>query len=182
MHVSALRRLRLVPLVRRLLVCAAALPLMAFSAPGELEAKIKAAYVFHVIKFVDWPNLPVDALRLCVSGSDPVGALLGELATRQVKDRPLRVDIDNGFDPAQCQVLFVGRGERRWAELQTRLRGGSVLTISDQDGFARVGGVVGFYSDGGRIRLEINPDAARNANLRISAKLLEVARTVPVDR
>ncbi len=54
-----------------------------------------------------------------------------------------------------------------------------MLTVSDQDGFARGGGIVGLYPEGGKIKLEINPDAARSANLRISAKLLELARTVP---
>lgn len=156
--------------------------LMAFAPlarPAELEAKVKAAYVFHVIKFVDWPALPGDALTLCINGSDAVSALLGDLAGKPVKDRPLRILASLPADAAQCQVLYVGGPERRWAELQPRLRGHSVLTLSDQDGFARNGGIVGFYPEAGRIRLEINPEAARQANLRISAKLLELARTVP---
>ncbi|MBP7445759.1 MAG: YfiR family protein [Zoogloea sp.] len=147
--------------------------------PGELEAKIKAAYVFHIIKFVDWPNLPADTLHLCVAGSDGVTLLLGDLAGKQIKDRALKVDNDGSFDPSQCQVLYLGRPDRRWPELQARLRGQAVLTVSDQDGFARGGGIVGLYPEGGKIKLEINPDAARSANLRISAKLLELARTVP---
>jgi hypothetical protein len=53
------------------------------------------------------------------------------------------------------------------------------LTVGDADNFAYQGGIVGFYVEAGRIKLEINPDAARAAKLRISAKLLEVARTIP---
>lgn len=146
---------------------------------AELEAKVKAAYVFHVIKFVDWPALPGDTLTLCISGSDAVSALLGDLAGKPVKERPLRILPGVPSDPAQCQVLYVGGSERRWVELQPRLRNHGVLTVSDQDGFARNGGIIGFYPEAGRIRLEINPEAARQANLRISAKLLELARTVP---
>ena len=86
--------------------------------PGELEAKIKAAYVFHIIKFVDWPNLPADTLHLCVAGSDGVTLLLGDLAGKQIKDRALKVDNDGSFDPSQCQVLYLGRPDRRWPELQ----------------------------------------------------------------
>lgn len=171
-------------LLRRLYRCglatlAAACLTPVQAAPGELEAKIKAAYVFHIIKFVDWPSLPADALHLCVAGNDSVTLLLTDLTGKQIKDRPLRIDNDGSFDPAQCQVLYVGRPERRWPELQARLRGQAVLTVSDQDGFARGGGMVGLYPEGGKIKLEINPDAARSANLRISAKLLELARTVP---
>lgn len=160
------------------LLVAGVMPIHA-APPSELESKIKAAYVFHIIKFVDWPSLPADALRLCVTGSDGVTLLLNDLAGKQIKDRALRVDSDGSLDPAQCQVLYVGRPERRWPELQARLRGQAVLTVSDQDGFARGGGIVGLYPEGGKIKLEINPDAARSANLRISAKLLELARTVP---
>lgn len=175
------RRTPRLPLLLRciLAVLATASLSPAHAAPGELEAKIKAAYVFHIIKFVDWPSLPADALQLCVAGNDGVTQLLVDLAGKQVKDRPLKIDSDGSFEPAQCQVLYVGRPEKRWAELQARLRGQAVLTVSDQDGFARGGGIVGLYPEGGKIKLEINPDAARSANLRISAKLLELARTVP---
>ena len=146
-------------------------------AAGELEAKIKAAYVFHVLKFVDWPQAGSEPLRLCVAGTDAVGQLLAELSGKQIKDRSLRVDMDPGADLAGCNALYIGRSERRWHDILGRLRG-SVLTISDVDSFASAGGIVGFFSDNGRIKLDINPDAARQANLKISAKLLELARTV----
>lgn len=146
---------------------------------GELEAKVKAAYLFHLMKFVDWPNLPPGDVRLCVQGSEEVAALVGDLANRTVRDRRLRVEAEGGFDPAQCQLLFIGRDERRTPDILRRLRGGAVLTVGDADDFARRGGMVGFYQEGGKIRLEINPDTARNAGLRLSAKLMEVARTVP---
>ena len=109
--------------------------------------------------------------------TDPVAQLLAELSGKQIKERSLRVDMDPGTDFGGCHVLFIGRSERRWHDILGRLRG-NVLTISDADGFASAGGIVGFFSDSGRIKLDINPDAARQANLKISAKLLELARTV----
>lgn len=143
---------------------------------SEFETKVKAAYVYHVLKFVEWPQ-SVDNLRLCVIGTDAVAALLPELNGKQVKDRALRVDADT-TDLGNCNAVFIGRSERRWRELVSRPRPAQ-LTISDQDGFTGAGGMVGFYADGGRIKLDINPDAARQASLKISAKLLEVARTAP---
>ena len=145
----------------------------------ELEAKIKAAYIFNLIKYVDWPSLPADAVHVCVAGSDPVGALLTELNDRMVKERPLKVQLDLSGDPAGCQVLYISRSEARWQQLLSQTRGRNVLTVSDLADFARQGGVVGFYAEAGRIRLEINPAAAQAAQLRISAKLMELARTVP---
>jgi hypothetical protein len=147
-------------------------------AENDLEAKVKAAYLFHLTKFVDWPKLPADNLRICVVGNDPAGRLLGELSNRQVKELPLKIEVNSPVDLALCQVLFISRSERKWGELLEKLDGKSVLTVSDLDNFARHGGMVGFYSEGGKIKLEINPVAARNANLRISSKLMELARPV----
>ena len=148
-------------------------------ADSVLEAKVKAAYLFHLTKFVDWPNLPPDALHICVLGNDPVGGMLLELSDRQVKEHELKIDVNVPGDPALCQVLFISRSEKKWGEILARVRGASVLTVSDHEDFAQGGGVVGFYSESGKIKLEINPAAARKANLKISAKLMEMARTAP---
>lgn len=147
---------------------------------GGLEAKVKAAYLYHLIKFVEWPPLPGDTFRVCVHGSEAVGGMLGELSNRQVRDRVLKVELDG--DPARCQLLFIGRTDKELPEHLARTRRQPILTVSDSDDFARRGGIVGFYSDAGKIRLEINPEAARAANLRISAKLMELARSVATAR
>lgn len=158
-----------------LIAVASAVP----AAESDLEAKVKAAYLFHLTKFVDWPSLPSNELRICVIGSEAVGGMMGDLSSRQVRDRPLKIEVDTLGNPALCQILFIGRADKRLPEILKLVRGASVLTVSDLDDFARQGGIVGFYIESGRIKLEINPETARAANLRISAKLLELARTVP---
>lgn len=178
MTAPAPRPHRLLPSLGGLLALLLVLAHAPVHAAGELEAKIKAAYVFHVLKFVEWPGAAAEPLRLCVTGTDAVAQLLAELNGKQIKDRPLRVDLAPGADLSGCHALFIGRSERRWQDTLARLRGGGVLTVSDADGFAAGGGIVGFLSENGRIKLDINPEAARQANLKISAKLLELARTV----
>lgn len=147
---------------------------------GGLETKVKAAYLYHLIKFVEWPSPSGEAFRVCVHGSETIGGMLGELSNRQVRDRPLKIEIEG--DPARCQLLYIGRGDKDLPDLLARTRRLPILTVSDADEFARRGGIVGFYSEAGKIRLEINPEAARAANLRISAKLMELARTVTTAR
>jgi hypothetical protein len=61
--------------------------------------------------------------------------------------------------------------------LQT-LRGQSVLTVSDAEGFTGRGGMIQFLPDHNRIRLRIDLDAARAANLSLSSKLLRPAEIV----
>ena len=56
--------------------------------------------------------------------------------------------------------------------------GTSVLTVGDEEGFARRGGVINFLFENDRVRFEINVDAATRARLKISAKLLALAKLV----
>ncbi len=166
-----------------LLVAATGLLTVPCWAENTLEAKVKSAYLFNLTRFVEWPSNTGDGntLLICVTGSDQMTSMISELAGRQVKDRTLKVETDRIADPARCQVLYIGRDERKAQDLLSRTRGRSVLTVSDRDEFAQQGGIVGFYEDGGKLRLEINTSAARNANLRLSAKLLEVSRVVKND-
>jgi hypothetical protein len=76
-------------------------------------------------------------------------------------------------------VLFVGRSElAHLPRILQQIRGTGVLTVSDIEDFARKGGIVGFFNQGGRVRLEINAVLARQAGLKLSAKLLEISRIV----
>ena len=171
---SPARRLRQLALALAVL-----LPVLPGSAQTSLEAKVKAAYIFNLTRFVEWPTLPADSIHICVLGNSPVGQLLTELGGRQVKERTLRIDHNGNLDLARCQVLFIADAAGEWREVLAGAQNLSLLTVSDLEGFARGGGIVGFYRDKGKIRLEINPRAASQANLRISAKIMEIARAVP---
>jgi hypothetical protein len=144
-----------------------------------LEAKVKAAYLFNLTRFVDWPAQPTDAMRICVLGNDTIGSMLRELPDARVKELPLQIELDAAASPGNCQVLFIGAAFADWQPLLAQLEGSSVLTVSDRADFARNGGIVGFYLDQARVKLEINTNAARTAKLRISSNLLELARKVP---
>jgi len=80
---------------------------------------------------------------------------------------------------APCHVLFVGRSmESRVEDVIAAVREEPVFTVSDLHGFAREGGVARFYVDSGRVRFEINIDAAERAELSIASQLLKLATIV----
>ena len=56
--------------------------------------------------------------------------------------------------------------------------GKSVLTVGETEGFALSGGMIGFYNDDSKLRFEINRSLAESAKLRISSRLLRLARLV----
>jgi len=155
------------------------------AASGPTEYQVKAAFVFNFVQFVDWPAAAFAAaespLIIGVIGEDPFGPVLdATVKGEKINGRSLAVKrLAANDDPAACHVLFVSRSEQdRVGSLLERLKGAPVLTVSEQDGFARRGGVINFITLENKVRFEINPSAARRAGLSISSKLLNLARNV----
>lgn len=78
-----------------------------------------------------------------------------------------------------CQILFVATAERKhFRSLCPSLKVTGILSVGETDGFATDGGVINFKLDDGRVRFEINVDAAEREQLHISSKLLSLAQIV----
>jgi hypothetical protein len=78
-----------------------------------------------------------------------------------------------------CHLLYVSAGEMRHApELLAGLKNAPILTVSDADRFVESGGVAQLIVDSDRIRFAVNTSAAERAHLRLSSKLLSLARIV----
>lgn len=155
--------------------------------PGEYE--LKAAYVIRMGRYVEWPDRPSrsgDDFQVCVTGTDPFGSLLTrEAAGEQIGGRPVTIRrVPRARDARSCHVLYVGEASAQedLGEVLASLRGTDVLTISDVARFLVQGGMVQFLPKDGRIRFEINLDAARDAGLRIRAELLDAALSVKRSR
>ena len=153
------------------------------------EYQIKAAFLYNFAKFVEWPG---DAFSdsqapivLGIVGEDPFGkALDGVILGKTVNGRSLVVRrLRRGEDLRSCHILFISLSEKRHlARILESLKGSSVLTVGEADGFVQSGGVIQLLLEEGRVRFEINPDAAARARLKISAKLMALARRVVPDR
>jgi hypothetical protein len=149
------------------------------------EYHVKAAFLFHFVQLVEWPTdepeSPGNPLTLCMLGEDPFrGDLEVTLAGKSVGSRPLRV---RHLKPAEnfqgCQVLFVGRRDAgRLSRVLVELKAGPILTVGESDGFVEQGGMIGFCLVENKVRFDINVQAAEQAKLRISSRLLLLAKMV----
>jgi hypothetical protein len=152
--------------------------------PVAEEYQVKGAFLLNFTKFVDWPPQvfqgPGDPIAICILGQNPFGPLLDRAARETVvAKRSVSVrQVSDGQQASQCQIVFVGASERKrsraWLEA---LRGKSVLTVGEFEGFLANGGVVNFKLEGERVRIEISTAAADRAGLHISAKLLSLAQS-----
>lgn len=146
------------------------------------ERKLKAAYIYRVATFVDWPDAAFaradGPLLIGVAGDDALADEAGRFMDgRLVHGRPLAVvRIDSRLDPRAMprglHVLFVGAAPTR-GRLLDAVRSQPVLTVCD--GAPGHGCVVGLMADGERLRLRIDRLEAMAAQLRISARLLALA-------
>lgn len=161
-----------------LVICAGA----AARAQSLEEHDAKAAFVLKLVNFVQWPNeAGQHEIAIGFVGADATGDALKRMASGKAVDgkniavRRLAAD----GDLKSCQVVFVGSSEtKNLPAILERLRGTSVLTVGESEGFGQHGGVVNLLLSGGRIRFEVNPHAAERAHLQISSRLLSLATIV----
>jgi hypothetical protein len=149
------------------------------------EYQVKAAYLFNFLKFVEWPEEsfadPLAPLVIGVVGEDPFGSALPQVVTgKTVQGRDLVIRIYHaGEDLRGAHILFISASERkRLPTILSSLRGSSVLTVADTSGFLDSGGMIQFLNENGRVRFAINVDATGRARLKMSSKLLTLAKVV----
>jgi uncharacterized protein DUF4154 len=172
----------------RCIIIAATAALLTPASPAHAQAvagsALKAAYLYNFAKFVEWPadSLPGEApLLLCVSGDNGVADALEDAIRGRIVDGHRvvlrRVKLDDSV--RVCHVLYVSSLTAHDAGLLVdRLAGVPVLTASDLDRFAEIGGVAHLFLDGNRMRFAINLESAQRARLKVSSKLLGLAKIV----
>jgi len=94
-----------------------------------------------------------------------------------VDEHPLVItEFRSATEVTNCHILFISSSEKaRLPQILKHLNGSSVLTVGEMPGFTETGGMINFVLEGTKMRFQINKDAANNAGLKISAKLLNVA-------
>jgi len=146
-----------------------------------LEYRVKAAFLLNFTKFVEWPaaELPEsDSFTICILGEDPFGSVLDQMTEGEtVNGRKLAILRIRANSPKACQVVFFSKPEKGYAQILSGFNRG-VLTVGEGDTFLHDGGIIAFVIENRRVRFDIDQSAAATAGLRISSKLLSVARSV----
>jgi hypothetical protein len=163
------------------LACALAVPAAAH-AQAVPASSLKAAFLLNFAKFAEWPALERDApITLCVAADDVLADALDSTVKGQTIDaHPIRVvRLEDDGAGRGCQLLFIGvRDSSRvtvWLEQATAK---PILTVSDTEGFATAGGAIEFFVEAGRMRFAVNVDAAQRSRVRLSSRLLGLAKIV----
>ena len=155
------------------------------AAPVLPEYQVKALFLLNFTKYVDWPPAAFSRADSpfvigIIGDSDIRQELKKAIATRTVNGRSVALqELSNEHDWAACHIIFISSSENgRLADILNKLKSLPVLTVGETGEFLRNGGIICVAKKDNRIRLEISLEAARQAKVEISSKLLSVADTV----
>ena len=152
--------------------------------PPTREYQIKAGFIYNFLKFIEWPagHRTIDDVPICILGNNPFGTAFDTITDKKISDKTLVPDYIKSYldlDIKRYFIIFISSSEiDNLGQILEAISKSSILTISDTKGFANKGVMINFYLDKNKVRFEINPNAAKQAGLKISSKLLRLARNV----
>ena len=142
------------------------------------ENQVKAAFLYNFPKFIELPG--ENTLTLCIVGEDSFGDAMAALNGQVTAGKRLVVKRVNSVNEIpSCQILFLSSLEKNKLEpIMRYARNKPILTVGDTSEYSNQGVIINFYLENNRVKIEINMDAAEQSKLKISSKLLKIARII----
>lgn len=175
-------RLLLITAILMISLCSAAL-----AQPDDQrfsEYEVKAAFIYNVAKFVEWPDERAadgrTTINFCILGADPFGKALHTIEGKTVRGKKMQTrSVKSLREARECHMLFISSSEKeQLPRIVAVMRGLPVLTMGDVSGFAQQGVIINFYMENNKVRFEVNEDRVKDSKLAISSQLLKLARIV----
>lgn len=150
----------------------------------SLEIKVKAAYLYNFLRFVDWPEEHPTHANICVYGiNENYRSAFSSMATLSKKSQRITINMfpedDDITKLSACQIIFItDSATHKSKAIFEQIKDHQSLTVGESDSFISNGGMVNFVRIKDKIRFEINHDVAKAAGLKISSKVLRIAERV----
>ena len=173
-----------------LLCLVMALSASAQSSELDRASKIKAAFALNVSRFVGWPDdsfASIKSITLCLYDGNFLGVAKNSIVGQKIGALPLIVDDQINADTVTgCQIIFVaGDKLKKFSVNYPQISQQPVLVIVDNTGvkdssIAQSVAMVSLVRKGSSIGFDVNLAQIEAANLKMSSKLLKLARNVHV--
>jgi hypothetical protein len=149
------------------------------------EVSVKAAFLYKFAGYVDWPPSafasPDAPFVFGVLGNEEVaGELAKVVAARQIGGHPVVVKRVRENEPLRgIHVVFVGRAATdRLATLIRAAQQPALLIVTETERGLEAGSAINFVVADDRVGFEVSVDAAERNGLKISSRMLAVAKRV----
>jgi hypothetical protein len=147
------------------------------------EATVKAAFLYKFAGYVEWPEgafaAPDAPFVIGIVGAEEVAAELERLVpARTVLNRRVAVRrLKETESPRGVHLLFIGRAEPNPRAFLRAPQHGA-LTVTESERGLEMGSSINFVALDDRVGFEVSLDAVEKNGLRISSRMLAVARRV----
>jgi len=173
--------------VKRLLLalsCALSL-LLPITRTGQAQSHdehaVKAALVFNLTKYVEWPQGNNEVVIGFV-GEGPMGEVLKKMLDGKTSEsRPIHVLLSPSDQELEhCHILYIAESSSRQIHAALdRVRDKGILTVGDTEFFVREGGMISLVTVGELVQIQVRLEVAHQSRLKISSRLLNIAVLVP---
>lgn len=164
-------------------LCAKAGTVQSSATPSQAE--IRAAFVFNFVKFTEWPMQAYanagSPLTTCFLGAADVRAAFRSISIgkalngRFLEDRAVK----SAADMRNCQVLYVDSPRSPVViDVLRNARQHDALAIGTSEDFLACGGMLRLQIENNRMRFDVNVGAIGRTKIKLSSKLLALARNV----
>jgi len=151
------------------------------------EYAIKAGFLYQFSRYIAWPPhvFPADGKPFVIGvyGANPFGDQLTRIASRKKVDgQPIEIRrVTSVHEVLACQILFIPktvplREQTAVLKASTDL---PVLVVGETDDFVERGGNIQFFVEDNRVRFAFGEKSHLRDGLKVSSKLLTVARMIP---
>lgn len=154
---------------------------------ANLEYKIKAGYLYNFTKFITWPELTSPTFNLCIVGGDPFGPIIDPIEKKTAFARSIKIIrlpeneyLSISGTKFDCHILYLGEtgNPKTVLEKALRFKKPATLIVGEEEELIPDGEMINFVNRDGKIKLQINLQSVKHSELKISAKLLEIAEVV----
>jgi hypothetical protein len=149
------------------------------------EYKVKAAFLYKFASYVEWPaqvfERPESPFVIGVAGAGTLGDELAQVvAGRSIGGRPVAIrKLRRGESASGLHILFIGHSDgERPSDVLASAKGRPVLTVTESEDAFALGSVINFVIVDDKVRFDVALREAELANLKVSSRLLSVARKV----
>ncbi|MGC8926294.1 MAG: YfiR family protein [Myxococcota bacterium] len=146
------------------------------------EYQVKAALIYNFLRFVDLKEDRVvnNEIHLCSFEKNPLNNEVKKLDEKSIGDRKILFsEVHSDSEIHSCSVLLVDKRDTESLKriIEVAYREG-ILLIGDTDGYGELGVVINMFIKDEKVRFEINLEAANKSDVKVSSRLLSVAKII----
>ncbi len=148
----------------------------------EFKSKAKAVMVYKFFQYVTWPEIKYfsasEEAGFCYHGKNSFLTILSYIKNKKKSGPQFSIKEVTSFNDINgCHLLFLSELDDPTLNFLRR-NPLPILTVSDQMSFFESGGMISLYFEEDRLQLEVNKTRLSQAGLKISSKLLRIAKNI----